>query len=322
MSEPGVVAVVGTRSFAGQGLLSRLRGRSPRIRLVGIDVRRSERDDSRVRFETLDLTRPAADARLAEILEKERVEVVAHTAFRGDPTSDREADHELDTIGSLHVMNACAATKVRRLVVTSSTMLYGARPDNPNYLDESHPLRGHPDAHHVRDRIEMERSLAGWRERHPDVEVSVLRSCWTMGPTFWNRVSSYFSLPVVPVPLGYDPLLQFVHEDDWLHALETAVLTPRPGVFNVVGAEPLPVSTLLRLAGKRALPLPATLLHPLAYYPSQGQTGDPPGAFYDYLRYLWVADGRRGWEAFGEPDYTTKEAWVAFIASRRLRRYG
>jgi hypothetical protein len=71
-----------------------------------------------------------------------------------------------------------------------------------------------------------------------------------------------------------------------------------------------------------AVPLPATLLHPLAYYPSQGQTGDPPGAFYDYLRYLWVADGRRGWDAFGEPTYTTKEAWAAFIASRRLQRYG
>ncbi len=320
MSEPGVVAVLGTRSFAGQGLLARLRERAPRIRLVAIDARRPEGRDDRVRFARVDLTEPAADARLAEVFEKERVEVVAHTAFRGDPTPDREADHELEAIGSVQVMNACAAAKVRRLVVTSSTMLYGARPDNPNYLDESRPLRGHPDAHHVCDRIEMEESLAAWRDRHPDVETTVLRSCWLMGPTFWDRVTAYFSLPVVPVPLGYDPLLQLVHEDDWLHALATAVVNPHPGVFNVVGAEPLPVSTLLRLAGKRALPLPARLLHPLAYYPSQGQTGDPPAAFYDFLRYLWVADGRRGWEAFGEPHYTTKEAWVSFVTSRRSGR--
>jgi hypothetical protein len=83
----------------------------------------------------------------------------------------------------------------------------------------------------------------------------------------------------------------------------------------------LPLSTLLRQGGKRILPLPPPLLYRMAYYPSQSQTGDPPAAFYDYLRYLWVADGRRGWEVFGEPVYTTKEAWISFISSRRMRRY-
>ena len=67
--------------------------------------------------------------------------------------------------------------------------------------------------------------------------------------------------------------------------------------------------------------LPAPLLYRMAYYPTQQQTGDPPAAFYDYLRYLWVADGRKGFEAFGEPAYTTKEAWISFISSRRMRRY-
>ena len=321
MNEPGVVAVVGVRSFAGAALAERLLTRTPRVRMVGIDAKRPAPLPGSLRFHELDLTEPGADARLAAVLERERVDVVAHTAFRTDPTPDLELDHELDTIGSLHVMNACAAAKVRRLVVASTTMLYGAWPDNPNFLTEAHPLRGHPDAHGVRDRIEMEQLLGSWGGRHPDVEVSVLRACWPIGPSFWNRVTAYLSLPVVPVPLGFDPLLQLVHEEDWIAAFEQAVLEPHPGVFNVVGPSPLPLSTLLRLAGKRALPLPATLLHPLAYYPSQGQTGDPPAAFYDYLRYLWVADGRRGWDAFGEPLYSTKEAWISFVSSRRMRRY-
>ena len=59
----------------------------------------------------------------------------------------------------------------------------------------------------------------------------------------------------------------------------------------------------------------------MAYYPSQAQTGDAPEGFADYLRYLWVADGSRGWEAFGEPTYTTKEAWISFVSTRRMRRY-
>jgi len=106
-----------------------------------------------------------------------------------------------------------------------------------------------------------------------------------------------------------------------VRVFERATLQPRPGVFNVVGSGVVPLSTLLRLAGKRVLSLPGPLLHRLAYFPSQGQTGDPPEAFYDYLRYLWVADGARGWEAFGEPHYSTKEAWISFVSSRRMRRY-
>jgi UDP-glucose 4-epimerase len=321
VSAPGVIAVTGLHGFLGQQLVPRLLAREKSLRVIGIDLRRPMRFDERARFHRVDLTEPTADGRLAEVLHAERVEALVHTAFRADPTADLEADHELETIGSLHVMHACAAAKVKRLVVASSTELYGPRPDNPNFLTESHPLRGHPRAHAVCDRIEMERLLSEWAAAHPDIEVSVLRPCWTFGPSFWNRVVRYFSLPVVPVPLGYDPLFQLVHEDDVVRAFERAVLQPRPGVFNLTGAGVAPLSTLLRLAGKRVLKIPGPILHRLAYYPSQSQTGDPPDAFYDYLRYLWVADGARGFDAFGEPVYTTVEAWISFVSSRRMRRY-
>ena len=321
MAAPGVIAVTGLGTFLGRGLVERLLARSPHLRVVGLDHKRPFRMDGRVRFHRVDLTEPTADGRIAEVLERERVEAVVHTAFRSEPTADLELDHEVETIGSLHVMHACSAAKVKRLVVASSTMLYGPRPDNPNFLSESHPLRGHPDAHCVRNRVEMESLLADWRMRHPDTEVTVLRHGWIMGPSVWSRVTRYFSLPIVPMVLGYDPLLQFVHEEDCLHAFERAVLAPNPGVYNVVGPGVAPLSTLLRLAGKRILALPAAVLYRMAYYPSQAQTGDPPAAFYDYLRWLWIADGARGFDAFGEPVYTTKEAWISFVSERRMRRY-
>jgi UDP-glucose 4-epimerase len=200
-------------------------------------------------------------------------------------------------------------------------MVYGARPDNPNFLAESHPLRGHPDAHNVQNRVEVEGMLADWRRLHPDTEVTILRAGWLFGPTYWDHVVRYFSRPVVAKLMGYDPLLQLVHEDDYLHACETAIVHAHPGVFNVVGSGVLPLSTILRLAGKRVVSLPPPLLYRMAYYPAQAQTGDAPSGFYDYLRYLWVADGQRGWDAFGEPVYTTREAWMSFVSARRMRRY-
>ena len=317
----GSIAITGLRTFLGRELAERLARRQPSCRVVGVDVRRPHRFAAPSRFQRVDLTEPTADGRLAEVFERERVEVVLHAAFRTDPDPDLEYDHELETIGSLHVMHACAAAKVRRLVLASSTMLYGPRADNPNFLSEAHPLRGHPDAHNVENRRETEALLADWARRHPDTEVTVLRPCWIMGPTYSDHVVRYLARPVVPTLLGYDPLLQFVHEEDCLRAFERAALEPHPGVFNVTGRGVLPLSTVLRLAGKRALPLPAPLLYRLRYYPSQGQTGDRPAGFYDYLRYTWVADGEQGWRELGEPIYSSQEAWIAFVSARRLRRY-
>ena len=117
-----------------------------------------------------------------------------------------------------------------------------------------------------------------------------------------------------------DPLLQWIHEDDVVDRFERAALEPHPGVFNIVGRGVLRLSTLLRLAGKRALPLPKALLHPLVRRPDHAPDGDRPAAFFDFLRYLWVADGERGWREFGEPVYTTQEAWMSFVTSRPTRR--
>ena len=181
---PRSIAITGLRSFVGKRMLRRVREAEPEVQLHGIDLQRPYGLDPAVRFHALDLAEPTADGRLAELLQKEGVEAVLHAAFRSQPRADLEADHEFETIGSLHLLHACAAARVRRLVVASSTMVYGARPDNPNFLSEDHPLRGHPAAHNVRNRVEVEELVATWRARHRDVEVTVLRPCWLMGPSY------------------------------------------------------------------------------------------------------------------------------------------
>lgn len=315
------VAITGLSTFVGQRLAERLLAVPDGPRIVGVDLRRPLRLEGHVSFRRLDLTQPTADGELSTIFADEQVDVVVHLAFRSEPTPDLEYDHELETIGSLHVMHACSAAKVKRLVVASTTMLYGPRPTNPNFLQEERGLAGHPDAHCIQNRVEAEGLLATWASRHPDVDVCVLRHCWVMGPTYTDHVVRYFERPVVPVVLGYDPLLQFVHEDDLVRTFEKATVESHPGIYNVVGRGVLPLSTLLAMAGKRSLPLPGGLLHRLANYPSQGQTGDLPAGFFDYLRYLWIADGERGWRTFGEPVYTTKEAWISFVSARRMQRF-
>ena len=318
-SAPAAVAVTGTSRFLGAELARRLAARG--VRVLALGPRPPGHSESSIEFHRLDLLDADAPGQLAELLRKEGVEALAHTAFRSEPGADLARDRELDVLGSLRVAEACANARVGRLVVASTTMVYGARPDNPNFLDESHPRRARPEVHAVADRIEMEEELERLGRERPSLELCVLRSAWVLGPRSASPVARYFSLPMVPVPLGYDPLLQLLHEDDQVRAFESAVTESRPGLFNLVAPGVLPVSRLLRLAGRRSLRLPGPLLDRLAVLPSRSVTGDPPSAFFDYLRYPWVADGARGWEAFGEPAYTTRETWMAFVSARRMRRY-
>lgn len=315
------IAITGLGTFLGQRLVQRLHAHEDAPDIVGLDWKQPLRLVGNVGFHEVDLTDPVADARLADVLREERIDAVVHLAFRRFPTRDLEYDHDLETLGSLHVMSACAAAKVQRLVVESTTMAYGARPDNPNFLTEAHPLRGHAGAHNVQNRVEVEEILRSWSARHPEVELTVLRHCWVMGPSWFDRTVEFFEAHRIPTVLGCDPLLQFVHEEDLLDVFERAATESHPGVFNVVGRGVAPLSTLLAQAGKRALPLPRALLYRTAWLASQSASGDPPEGFFDYLRYLWVADGERGWREFGEPLYSTREAWAAFVGSRRMRHY-
>jgi UDP-glucose 4-epimerase len=309
-------------SFAGGQLTERLLGRSTSPHLVGLDLRVPRRLEGRLHFHRVDLTQPTADSIVAEILEKERCDAVLHAAFFTDPHPDPEYAHELEVVGSLHVMNAAAAAGVRRLVVMSTAQVYGAFPDNPNHLSEDHPLRGHQAAHAIRDRVEMEQLLALFADRHPDIGVVSLRPCWISGPTYQSAITRRFAGDRVTTLLGYDPLMQLLHEEDLLDAIELALMSDARGAFNLAGEGVLPLSTLLGIAGKRTLPVPHPLLYRLASLEWLSRSGDAPAGFFDYLRFLWVVDTTRAREELGfSPTYTTKEAWMSAVVSRRIRKY-
>jgi len=319
---PRRIAITGLDTFAGLQTAERLLDWPQPPEIVGIDLRVPRRLEGRVALHRVDLAEPTADSQVAEVLEKERCDTLLHAAFLSYPHADRSHAHEVEVIGALHVMNASASAGVRKLVVLSSAEVYGPSPYNPGYLTESRELRPHPDSHTARDRAEMEQLLALFADRHPQVVVTVLRPCWVIGPTIDSRVLRHFEPARVTTLLGYDPLLQWLHESDLLQAIELVLRRDARGPYNLAGEGPLPISTLLRLAGKRALPVPRPLLQRLGYAGALWSDGDAPAGFYDYLRFPWLVDVERAREELGfEPEYSTKEAWMSFVVSRRLRSY-
>jgi UDP-glucose 4-epimerase len=157
-------------------------------------------------------------------------------------------------------------------------------------------------------------------EAHPDTCVTVLRLAPLLGPTVENWVTRWLSRRLVPTLMGFDPLVQLLHEMDAVAAFKLALDRRAPGVFNVVGEGVLPISTVTKLAGRGSVPVPARLLRASTSLLWMASLNEAPPHFVAFLRYLCVADGAEARRVLGfVPACTTREAVTDFAGALRLR---
>ncbi|MBN8555803.1 MAG: NAD-dependent epimerase/dehydratase family protein [Deltaproteobacteria bacterium] len=320
------IVVIGIHTILGELLLEKLEKNPSVTSYHAVDLHAPGRAYSKkfkkLHFIKLDLIDPGADARLAKKLEEIGASLVVHTALKNNPSLNWVQAHELEVIGTLNIVSACKAAQVKKLVFCSTTAVYGASPKNPNYIDETHPLAAHPEAHFIRDKVEAEKQIAQVRKEAPEISLSVLRFALILGPKSKNYFTELFRRPIVPTLLGYDPLMQFVHEKDAGNALETAVMKNHPGIFNITGHGVIPLSYALREAGKFSLPVASFLAYPLVQVLWNLQLVSVPGKLLDYFRYLWVTDGEKAKREMNfVPTYSSKEAFLDFAKSQRLQEF-
>jgi UDP-glucose 4-epimerase len=314
------VALTGAASFLGTNLIGLLEEDDRVQRIVALDVHKPATAGKKTRAYDVDLTQPTSEARVAEILAAERADTLLHLAFLASPTHASAWAHELESVGTMHVLVAARHAQVHKLVLWSQTLLYGAHPSNPNFLAETHPLRASAHEPFFADKIEAEGEALRFAQRANGATVTILRTAPILGPTIDNYVTRYLSRRLVPTMMGFDPLVQFIHEVDAIAAFKLAVDRDVPGTFNVVGEGVLPLSTVVKLAGRIALPIPHPLARPLTALAWAAQLADAPPVFLKYLRFLCVADGQKAWDTMGfRPAYTTREALVDFTSAQRLR---
>ena len=180
---PSVVAVTGACSFLGRNLIGLLEESDRIAKIVVLDVTRPTTARDKTRFYEIDLTQAAVDSRMSEILHAEGVDTVVHLAFLASPSPAVAWAHELESVGTMHVLNACRQPTVRKVVMCSSTMVYGPNPTNPNFLTEEHPARGVRGAPFVEDKLEAEAQVRAFAASHTDCIVTILRLAPLLGPS-------------------------------------------------------------------------------------------------------------------------------------------
>ncbi|MGH3471887.1 MAG: NAD-dependent epimerase/dehydratase family protein, partial [Nocardioidaceae bacterium] len=287
-------------------------------RIVGVDTRPPSNDD-RVRLGRTEFVR--ADIRnplIARVIAQAKVDSVVHASVTATPrgAGGRTSMKELNVIGTMQLLAACQrAPGVRRLVVKSSSTVYGSSPKDPAMFTEDMAPRRLPRSGYGKDSVEVEGYVRGFARRRPDVTVTLLRCANLIGPRIETALTRYFSLPVVPTVLGFDPRLQFCHEYDALAVLELATIDGNPGTFNVAGDGVLTLSQAVRRLGKPSVAVPPAVMAAIGSLFPRARAADISAEQATFLAYGRGLDTTRLRQELGyHPQATTSEAFDSFAA--------
>ncbi len=282
------VLIAGVSGAMGRKLALRLVAEGHEV--VGID--RRPWDGAPIEFHDVDVRKRAAE----EVFRRTRPHAVVHMATVTSLAVPGEERHRINLGGTRAVFGYSRDYGVEHCIFVSRHTFYGAGPDSPLFHTEDEPpmeLNRFPE---LADLVAADLYAATALWRSPQVATTVLRVCYTLGPSGDGTLARFMRGKRVPISLGFDPLFQFMHEDDVVAAL-VATLSKRPrGVFNVAGPQPLPLSCVVREAGRIPVHLPELVIAGLL-----GRFGLPklPTGALSHVKYAVVVDARAFREATG-----------------------
>jgi UDP-glucose 4-epimerase len=262
-----IVLVTGVTRVIGSCLAGRLADHPAVDRVIGVDAALPE-PAARARMGAADFAR--VDIRnplVARVIEAAGVNTVVHASASSTPASSaaRTMAKEMNVLGTMQLLAACQRSEsVRNLIVRSTGAVYGASSRDPAIFTEEMSARSVPSGP-GRDAIDIEAYVRGFGRRRPDVRIAVPRFAEIVGPTVVTPLTRYFGLaPAVPMVLGRDARLQFVHEQDAIGLLEHLALGDFAGTVNAAGDGTMTLAQAIHRAGRIPLPVPSLGLDPLS----------------------------------------------------------
>jgi UDP-glucose 4-epimerase len=302
------VLITGVGSQVGSLLAARLE-QDPDVEYVaGLDTRRPKVPVERLDFIEADIR----DPQIAELIPATRVDTIVHEQIvrQPGPGMSSRAMHDVNVMGTLQLLAACERLPtLGTIVVRGSAGVYGAEPHAPQFFTEEmarmYPLR----TRFQRDVAEIETYFDTYAKRHTGVRCTMLRYQPAIGPGLRTQITRYLSQPVCPTYMGFDPRIQLVDIDDALETIVAAVRNPAQGAVNVAGSGTIGLARLIRLAGKRALPIASPLFGAVTSTGQRLGLDAQSDDFQRLLRYGRGVDTRRLTEEIGyTPLHSTVDA--------------
>lgn len=319
---PRVVLVTGACRFLGGYLTARL-AQDPLIeKIIAVDAIAPSKDlqrrMGRAEFVRADIRNPL----IAKVIRNSDVDTVVHAAAASyvPRSGGRATLKELNVMGAMQLFAACQkAPSVRRVVLKSTSEVYGSHPHDPVVFTEDGSSRRPPRDGFARDSVDIEGYARGLGRRRPDVALTIVRLANMIGPAMDTALARYLSGPVVPTVLGHDARLQLLHEQDALGALERATLAGTPGTFNIGGSGIIMMSQAIRRAGRLSLPMPTFGVGVVDSVRKATMNSEVNRDQLEYFTFGRVMDTTRMRTELGfEPRWTTLAAFDDFVRGRGL----
>jgi UDP-glucose 4-epimerase len=321
-AHPKVVLVTGACRFLGGYLTARL-AQNPAIdHVIAVDAIAPSKDllrrMGRAEFVRADIRNPF----IAKVIRNGDVDTVVHAAAASyaPRAGGRATLKELNVMGAIQLFAACQkAPSVRRVILKSTSEVYGSSSRDPVFFTEDGGSRRPPADGFARDSIDIEGYVRGLARRRPDIAVTILRLANMIGPAMDTALSRYLAGPVVPSVLGHDARLQLLHEQDALGALEHATMAGRGGTFNIGAAGIIMMSQAIRRSGRVGLPVPRSALAAVDSFRRATSYTELDREQLKYLSYGRVMDTARMRNDLGyNPKWTTAEAFDDYVRGRGL----
>jgi len=284
---PRLVAITGIAGNLGKALARLLHTET---RITGIDRRPFLDRPKDVEHHQVDLRK----RKVEDVFRRRPVEALIHLGIMHDPRMPFSEAHSFNILGTQKMFELCVQHGVRKVVVLSSANVYGPLPDNSNFLTEETPLMAADRYSDLRDLIELDMLAQSFLWKHPEIETVVLRPVHIVGPTVRNAPSNYLRLERPVTVLGFDPMVQLIHEDDVCRAMALALRPGVRGVYNVTGPGEVPLSAVLKELGRRPVPVPHFLVRAMLRRAFEARLTSFPPEEVDHIQYLCVVDGSRG----------------------------
>ena len=313
------VLVTGLSTYWGGRVAAALESRSDVEVIIGVDTR-----DPRIPLERTEFVRTdSSHSILSRIVRATQVDTIVHTHLIVDSTRvSGRGLHEINVIGTLNLLAAAGASSspVRKVILKSSALVYGAGKADPYFFREDSARTGPARTNVERSLLEVEAFVRDFADDNPHVDVTLIRFSNVLGDDIDTPFSEALRRPFVPEILGFDPRVQFVHEDDVVDALMYATNNDIPGIYNVAGDGNLPWSEACTIIGKRRLALPFFLTNLAAGPAKMLRLWDLPPEALEVLRFGRCVDNTRYKRAGFRYSYTTAGTVQAFAEGLRLQR--
>lgn len=295
---PGTIAISGAAGHFGN-LVSRRLHRTDDV--IAIDARNFDQRPDDVAHLRSELRRKET----RDVFRRNEIQAVIHLGpHHSEVSENRGGDSFTSALEDFsRLLQYCDQYPVEKLILLSSANVYGARPNNPQFLSEEAPLLA-PDLASLRD-VDMMAQSFFWKR--PDIETIILRPVNITGGV-GSVMARYLRLSPVPKLLGYDPMIQLVHEEDVVEAVRLALAAGHRGIFNLAGPSPLPLSKIIRRLGRQPLPVPQVLAKTILGHMSRFGKNEIRSTYVDFVRYVCMVDDSRARSKLGyKPRYGLDE---------------